>query len=107
MSRLSAARRERGHPRVRTRAPGAPLAAAAAAIALCGCAGGPSWFPCSARSSDDVVQAIAYPGPVLPREQVATIYAFDGGAGADAGWICVVDGRGRRASPSTARPSST
>ena len=27
---------------------------------------------------------------------MATIYAFDGGAGADAGWICAVDGRDLR-----------
>jgi hypothetical protein len=67
-----------------------------AVLSLAGCETVPRWFPCSAHSSDDVLQALAYSGPVLPLAQVATIYAFDGGEGADAGWICAVDGHDLR-----------
>jgi hypothetical protein len=68
------------------------LAACAALTAFSGCETVPPWSPSSAQSPDDVVQAIVYPGPVRPLTQVATLYAFDGGEGAEAGWICAVDG---------------
>lgn len=83
------------------------LIACASLLALAGCETVPRAFPSSARSSADVVQAIAYAGPVRPIAQVATIYAFDGGEGADAGWICAVDGHDlrRRAGDSVRCPA--
>jgi len=77
-------------PHPAARSPG--LAACASLLALAGCESVPPWTPASARTSDDVVQAIAYAGPVLPLSQVATIYSYDGGDGGEAGWICSVDG---------------
>src|SRR6516164_9511329 len=74
------------HPetRIPDRVPRAPgghgmnrLFVCVAVLSLAGCETVPRWFPCSAHSSDDVLQALAYSGPVLPLAQVATIYAFD------------------------------
>ncbi|HEX4509264.1 MAG TPA: hypothetical protein VH328_04270 [Burkholderiaceae bacterium] len=89
---MSTTRRGRGEQRCRVRHHAGSLGACAALSALAGCAGAPLYTPASARSPNDVLQAITYPGPVRPLVQVATIYAYDGGEGAEAGWICDVDG---------------